>query len=123
MGRGRRGSVLGPLESAVMGVLWAAEAALPVREVLAALNRDRATPLAYTTVMTVLSRLAERGVAERERSGRGYAYRPAAGSPAEIAVQRLLAEHGDAALASLVDQVGTDEQLRARLRRLVEDKR
>lgn len=103
-----------------MGVLWQADAALPVREVLAALNRDRESPLAYTTVMTVLSRLAERGIARRERDGRGYAYSPAAGSPVEIAVQRLLADHGDAALASLVDQVGGDEQLRARLRRLME---
>jgi predicted transcriptional regulator len=115
--------VLGPLESAVMGVLWAAEAAMPVREVLAVLNRDRESPLAYTTVMTVLSRLAERGAVERERNGRGYAYRPAAGSPAEIAVQRLLAEHGDAALASLVEQASGDERLRARLRRLVEEQR
>lgn len=119
MGRGKRGSVLGPLESEVMDVLWAADAAMPVREVLAAVNRDRTPPLAYTTVMTVLSRLAERGVAEREPDGRGYAYRAAAGSAAEIAVRRLLADYGDAALAPFVDQVSGDEELRARLRRLV----
>lgn len=121
MGRAERRSVLGPLESEVMGVLWAAEAAMPVREVLAALNQGREPPLAYTTVMTVLSRLADRGIAQRERGGRGYAYRPAAGSPAEIAVRRLLADHGEAALASFVDYVSADEQLRARLRQLVEE--
>lgn len=102
-----------------MAVLWQADAALPVREVLAALNRERAAPLAYTTAMTVLSRLAERGVARRERDGRGYAYRAAAGSAAEIAVRRLVEEYGDAALASFVDQVSVDERLRSRLRALV----
>jgi predicted transcriptional regulator len=118
VGRGGRGSVLGPLESEVMAVLWRS-GPMPVREVLAALNRERDRPLAYTTVMTVLSRLAERGVARRERDGRGYAYRPAAGSPAEIAVRRLLDDYGDAALASFVDQVDGDERLRSRLRRLM----
>lgn len=113
--------MLGPLESEVMDVLWGAETALPVREVLATLNRDRVPQLAYTTVMTVLSRLAERGVVQRERNGRGYAYRAAAGSPAEIAVRRLLADHGDAALASFVDQISADDELRARLRRLMEE--
>lgn len=111
--------MLGPLESEVMAVLWRSEAPMPVREVLAALNRDRDRPLAYTTVMTVLSRLAERGVAARERDGRGYAYRAAAGSPAEIAVRRLLDDYGDAALASFVDHLDTDERLRSRLRRLM----
>jgi predicted transcriptional regulator len=121
MGRRKRGSVLGPLESEVMEVLWRANEAVPVRAVLAALNRRRESPLAYTTVMTVLSRLAERGVARREADGRGYAYRAAAGSVAEIAVARILADHGDAALISFVDQVNGDEQLRSRLRQLMEE--
>ena len=32
---------------------------------------------AYTTVQTVLNRLAERGLVARQRPGRGYVYRPA----------------------------------------------
>jgi predicted transcriptional regulator len=121
MGRRKRGSVLGPLEFEVMDVLWRADEAVPVRVVLAALNRRRDSPLAYTTVMTVLSRLAERGVASREPDGRGYAYRAVAGSVTEIAVARILADHGDAALISFVDQINTDEQLRSRLRQLMEE--
>lgn len=104
-----------------MDVLWQADAALPVRDVLAELNHGRSSPLAYTTVMTVLSRLAERGVVRRRSAGRGYVYDAAAASPAEIAVRQLLDDYGDAALASFVDQVGGDERLRARLRRIVED--
>lgn len=109
------------MEAEVMGALWRAESALRVREVLAELNRVRDSALAYTTVMTVLSRLAERGVVRRERAGRGYAYLAVARSTAEIAVRRLLDDYGDAALVSFVDQVSDDEQLRARLRRLVDE--
>ncbi|TWE28622.1 putative transcriptional regulator [Prauserella muralis] len=113
--------MLGPLESDVMEILWRAEEALPVRAVLAQLNAKRAAPLAYTTVMTVLSRLTERGVVRRQRTGRGYVYCAVYGSAAEIAVRQLLDDYGDAAVASFVEQVGGDEQLRSRLRRLVDD--
>jgi predicted transcriptional regulator len=41
-----------------------------VRDVQAALAR----PLAYTTVMTVLDRLARRGCVERRKVGRGFQY-------------------------------------------------
>jgi predicted transcriptional regulator len=41
-----------------------------VRDVQAALIR----PLAYTTVMTVLDRLARRGCVERRKVGRGFTY-------------------------------------------------
>lgn len=119
MGRAEHMPGLGPLESEVMGVLWQASSALRVRDVLTTLNRDRDAPLAYTTVMTVLSRLAERGAVRRERAGRGYAYLPAVGSAAEIAVRRLVDDYGEAALVSFVDHVSDDEHLRARLRRLV----
>ncbi|WP_082566966.1 BlaI/MecI/CopY family transcriptional regulator [Janibacter sp. Soil728] len=67
---------LGDLEQAIMDVLWADEAGtgLTVREV-----SDRLTgrDLAYTTVMTVLSRLEVKGVTTRERDGRAWRYRPA----------------------------------------------
>ncbi|MQA09956.1 MAG: BlaI/MecI/CopY family transcriptional regulator [Pseudonocardiaceae bacterium] len=121
MASGDRRSALGPLESEVMEVLWRAGSAMRVRAVLDELNEGRASALAYTTVMTVLSRLAERGVVLRERSGRGYAYRAAFDNAAEIAVRRLLDDHGEAALASFVDHVEGDDELRARLRKLVND--
>jgi predicted transcriptional regulator len=67
---------LGDLEQAVMDVLWTDDAGhgLTVREV-----SDRLTgrDLAYTTVMTVLSRLEAKGVTTRERDGRAWRYRPA----------------------------------------------
>ncbi|WP_460545389.1 BlaI/MecI/CopY family transcriptional regulator [Glycomyces halotolerans] len=121
MGNGDRAGKFGPLESAVLKVLWDASESVPVRYVLERLNRDREPELAYTTVMTVLSRLAERGVVARSKAGRGYVYRPVARDEAGIAVRRLLDDYGEAALVSFVDQVGDDEALAARLRKLVDE--
>ncbi len=69
---GRTANGLGELERGVMEQLWATEGAQSVREVHLAIGRD----LAYTTVMTVLDRLAKKGLVERERDGRAYRYRP-----------------------------------------------
>ena len=67
---GRRAA--GALESAVLSALWAADHALTPAETLAAMDAD----LAYTTVMTTLTRLHAKGLVSRERSGRAYAYSP-----------------------------------------------
>ncbi|WP_046470298.1 BlaI/MecI/CopY family transcriptional regulator [Allosalinactinospora lopnorensis] len=112
---------LGPLETAVMEVLWQAEGPMTVREVRGELNRDRHSPLAYTTVMTVLARLAEKDAVIRKARGRGFAYRPAGSDPAALAVRTVLAEHGQAAVAHFVDQIEADPEARDRLRRLLHD--
>ena len=67
--------MFGDLEQAVMDVLWASPTAMSVRDVQAALAKER--DLAYTTVMTVLDRLAKKGVVARELDGRAWLYRPA----------------------------------------------
>jgi predicted transcriptional regulator len=123
MDRQERRPPLGPLERAVMDVLWQAGDPMTVRQVLEALNSDRQPPLAYTTVMTVMTRLAERQVLQRTQAGRGFRYQPAAASPAEIAVAEVLHDFGDAALVSFVDRVTGNQELRDRLRRLVEEER
>lgn len=58
-----------------MDVLWDADGHLSVREVHEHLVEDR--DLAYTTVMTVLDRLAKKKVATRVRDGRAWQYSPA----------------------------------------------
>ena len=113
--------LLGPLEQEVMGVLWGATAPLPVRGVLDALNDGRDAPLAYTTVMTVLVRLAGKGAATRCRAGRGYAYAAAVPDQAALAVHGVLRDFGDAAVAHFVDQAARDPETLARLERLIAD--
>ncbi|WP_326549353.1 BlaI/MecI/CopY family transcriptional regulator [Micromonospora sp. NBC_01813] len=112
---------LGELERAVMDVLWDRDPAagpVTVRDVAEALQeRD----LAYTTVMTVLDRLAGKGMVSRERAGRAWQYQPAASREAYIAQLMLdaldLAGSRDAALVRFARSVtGTEaEVLRAAL--------
>ena len=60
----------GALEQEVLGCLAAAGRPLTVAEVQADLGGD----LAYTTVLTALSRLHAKGALTRRSAGRGYAY-------------------------------------------------
>ncbi len=114
---------LGPLETEVMRALWRSGRPMPVREVAQAVNAGRGSPLAYTTVLTVMTRLARKNILARARSGRGYLYTPVAADTAEIAVRGVLDEFGDSALARFVERVELDPTLRARLRRLMEQQR
>ncbi|MDX1875162.1 BlaI/MecI/CopY family transcriptional regulator [Mycolicibacterium sp. 120266] len=68
----------GDLESAVIAVM-AGGAAMTVAEVRAELDAE----LAYTTVMTVLTRLADKGALTRHRTGRSHRYRLVA-TPGDI---------------------------------------
>ena len=81
---------LAPLELDCMNTLWPLEEAT-VREI-----RDRLAPRrarAYTTIMTIMDRLARKGVVERRKAGRAYVYR------AKLAA----AEARSQALAQVVD--------------------
>jgi predicted transcriptional regulator len=111
--------VLGPLEAEVMNVLWSAGRPLSVRDVLAELNRSRSEPLAYTTAMTVLARLAEKEILARVRDGRGYLYEPAVSDTAQIAVRGVMRDFGDAAMARFVDEARADPEMLERLRRML----
>jgi predicted transcriptional regulator len=67
----RSRSVRGGLESEIVRTLDGAAEPLTPRQVQTMLDRE----LAYTSVMTTLARLERKGVLERERRGRGFAYR------------------------------------------------
>lgn len=61
------------LEAAVMDVVWAKGLeSFAVADVLAELERSR--EIAYTTVMTTLARLHDKGLLRREREGKRYLY-------------------------------------------------
>lgn len=64
---------LAPLELACMNTLWPLGEAT-VREIRDRLAARRAR--AYTTIMTIMDRLARKGVVERRKAGRAYIYRP-----------------------------------------------
>jgi predicted transcriptional regulator len=114
--------VLGPLEAEVMNLMWAEPEPRSVRVVLERLNKGRTPPLAYTTVMTVMARLADKAILRRAMNGRGYVYETAVPDAAAIAVRNLVRDFGDAALAGFVDEANADPKLRARLERLLRER-
>ena len=79
---GRRGA--GELEAAILAVLQAAGAPLAPGEVRERLGGE----LAYTTVVTILSRLHAKGVLERRKAGRAFRYAPVADEPG-LAARRM----------------------------------
>lgn len=94
----------GALETAIMEVMWVSGPAT-VRDVLKALKRD----CAYTTVMTVMQRLFDKGVLHRELVDNAYRYTPAVPKATFVqqavrsSVDQLLNGYGDVALAHFVD--------------------
>jgi len=77
---------MGALESSVLACLWQADAALTPGEVLEAIEDAPA----YTTIMTILTRLWQKGLVDRELRGRAFAYRPLVGE-SELAARRMRA--------------------------------
>jgi predicted transcriptional regulator len=113
---GRR---LGELEAEVMELAWRQGEWVGVNDLLMALGgRQRA----YTTVMTIVTRLCDKGLLERRRQGRGFVYRPAL-SKEELAARTLrdvLADADDppAVLAHFVRDLEASPELLARLQAL-----
>lgn len=111
----------GELENLVLDVVWAAQGPVTPRDVHEALSKKR--KLAYTTAMTILVRLCEKGLLEREPAGRAFAYRPRI-SREQRAASRMsdaLTAAGDPALAltHFVKALPQDQldELRSALRR------
>ena len=105
---------LGDLERAVMDHLWDTGGPQTVRQVHDALCTRR--ELAYTTVMTVLQRLARKGLVAQIRDDRAHRYAPVNGRDdlvAGLMVDALDEAAGpggrQAALMHFVERVGADE--------------
>ena len=111
---------LGDLQHDVMETLWSDEEWLTPRQVSERVSGDRA----YTTIMTVLRRLAEQGILERRRRGRAFEYR-AVLTHDDFYADRLAnvlgdSENAELTLARFVDQL-TPAQRREIANRLATD--
>ena len=102
-----------------MEAVWSADRPVSVREIVDELNSRRPEPLAYTTIMTVMVRLAEKKTLARKREGRGFLYEATAPDPAGIAVKNVLRTYGEEALAHFVDEARSDPETLRRLRHLL----
>lgn len=68
------GNVLGELESCIMDIIWNQKKTVSVKIVADILKIKR--KIAYTTVMTVMARLANKGILVRHLNGSSYLYKP-----------------------------------------------
>jgi predicted transcriptional regulator len=120
-------TIQGELQIQIMTALWRMGSGT-VQEVRATLPRRYRS--AHNTVQTVLNRLADRGVLERERQGRAYVYRPRVTEADYVTRsirQSLAGASSDAratALAQLVGSLDDDElaELRRRAQELEEQR-
>lgn len=105
--------VLGPLEAEVMEVAWDMNEAT-VRDVHEALNRTR--PVAYTTVMTTMGRLTDKGLLRRIEDQRAHRFTPIvtrqeyADSIVKSVVDWLVTQFKSPAVAYFIDRVEKEDE-------------
>jgi predicted transcriptional regulator len=112
------------LEAEVMDVVWDRGEA-SVREVMDVLNGRAKKPRAYTTYMTILVRLHDKGVLQRRREGKTDHYSPVHSREAYndlragAEVNALVESFGDVALSHVARRMADlDPERRAALERL-----
>jgi predicted transcriptional regulator len=116
---------LGALQEKIMEILWAAKKPLKPAEVQAMLgNKD-----AYTTIMTILKRMADKKIVKRKMVGKVYYYQPS--SCKEKFVESnlkniygdLMSAYGPAAIANFVDVVKSNKKDMELLKEYLENNR
>ncbi|BAS26894.1 BlaI/MecI/CopY family transcriptional regulator [Limnochorda pilosa] len=114
---------LGPLEAEVMRAVWDL-GEVQVEDVHRRLREER--EIAYTTVMTVMARLAEKGFLKRRKDGRAYVYRArvAREQAARGSLRQWVQRYWGEALVPAVSMLLGGERLRREdveaLRRLID---
>ncbi len=117
--------LLGRLELEIMECMWQAEEAA-VQQVATIINRRR--PIAYTTVMTVMGHLVDKGLLARAMEGKRYRYRVAQSrdeflhETSRTRIRTLLDDFGDLALAQFLGEIDNIDAGRLEeFRRLVQE--
>ena len=120
------GEALGPLERAIMDVLWRA-GALTGRAIYQQVLGVK--KVAYTTVLTVLERLVGKGLVKKEKREEGYIFSPLysreefEGLVARQVLKGVLELSQSTAIVNFVDILAEeDPEELERLKRLVEEK-
>jgi len=115
-----------PAELELLKILWELDGPASVREVLEAVNRNADPPRAYTSVMSLLNVMTDKGLLHRTPQGRAFVYEPTA--PREQTLGAMLQEtlkrvfDGSASLlvAHLLDQSSPSTDELEAIRSLIE---
>ncbi len=117
---------LGPLEADIMQVIWRMQKAT-VQDVYEELSNNR--NIAYNTVMTVMTRLSQKGILKRQKDGRAYLYFPkttkseVGNGMLQYVIDKIFGGSKVPVISQLLDGTElSDEELKV-LERLVEKKK
>ena len=106
--------VLGSLESEVMDIIWRKGCEVCVRDVYEYLASQR--EIAYTTVMTIMGRLADKNILQKRKEGNTAFYVPSmtreefTSRVVGNVVDSLLEDFADVTLAHFVSRVQRDDK-------------
>lgn len=114
-------------EFEILKILWDSGGPMRVREVLELMNREAESPRAYTTVMTLMNIMADKGLLQREPDGKAFRYLPA--RPRERTLKNMLADtlsrvfdgSATALVAQLLDNAKPSPDELKEIRKLIED--
>ena len=119
-----KSKLFGPLEEQVMNILWEAKKPLRPQEVLGKLGGKHA----YTTIMTVLKRMADKKILKRKMCGKAFEYCPCV--EREIFVREnlsaiygsLVNDFGDLAISQFVDGLKENKEDLDLLKKYIDSK-
>ena len=119
-------NTLGPLEADIMQVIWKHQV-VTVQDVFETLSAERS--IAYNTVMTVMTRLSQKGILCRQKQGRAYIYSPAT-TKAEVAksmlqyvIDKIFGGSRAPVFSHLLEDKNLSEDEMAYLKTIVEEKK
>ena len=103
------GKVLGELETQIMEIIWQSQEPVLVSDVIKVLSKKR--DIAYTTVMTIMGRLTDKGLLKRTSFGKAYIYNPAYSKDTFLTnvskqiIKNLISSFGDTAVANFAQEL------------------
>lgn len=103
------GKVLGELETKIMETVWEKGVPVSVSDVVKVLSKKRT--IAYTTAMTIMTRLTEKGLLKRTSLGKAYLYKPAYSKDTFLTrvsrqiIKNLVSSFGDTAIAHFAEEL------------------
>jgi len=118
-------TVLGPLESQIMSIVWEMQSATAsdVHHALQVSRQRENRDIAYTTVMTTMSRLYEKNILKRRKVGMSFVYTPALNQTEFVnlvvksVMDSMVSEFGEPVFRYFVDYVCHNDEWRQELGR------
>jgi len=113
-GRQGLGKVLGTLENEIMDIIWSKGTEVCVRDVHEVLSARR--EIAYTTVMTIMGRLADKKLLDRRKAGNAFYFEPSVTRKeftekvVGSVLDALLEDFAEVTMAHLANRVSVREQ-------------